>query len=165
MTHAFESQRLGGPAVHLAETVFFGRRQSHVFSAVKGRERAVGKMTMAVVHRVPTSVRRNEQGVLPRTVEKRGKGVCFVVIVKSGNDVVPESAVSLKGSDVEEGVDVRGAVPENLRHELPPRPPAQICAVLLAQPLDAVQITEIAGRKHAAAVGDDIDIPARCSGD
>src|SRR4029077_13953009 len=64
MTHAFESQRLGGPAVHLAETVFFGRRQSHVFSAVKDRERAVGKMTMAVVHRVATSVRRNEQGVL-----------------------------------------------------------------------------------------------------
>src|SRR6476646_11257398 len=75
VTHALESQRLGSPAVHLAEAVFFGRRQSHVFAAVEGRERAVGKMTMAVMHRVATSVRRNEQSVLPRTVEKGGKGV------------------------------------------------------------------------------------------
>src|SRR6478672_3759436 len=122
-------------------------------------------MTMTVMHGADTSVRCTRQGVLTRTGEMGGKGVCSVVIVKAGIDVGPESAVALKGSDVEEGVDVRGAVPENLRHKLPPRPSAHVCAVLLAQPFDAVQIAEIAGRKHAAAVGDDIDIPARCSCD
>ena len=52
--------------------------------------------------------------------------------------------------------DVGGLMPEKLRHQLAPWPPAQISAVLLAQPFHAMQMTEIAGGEQAAAVGDDI---------
>src|SRR5215813_7890557 len=76
MAHSPETKRLGGPAVHLAEAIFLGRRQRHVLAAIECRELAGSKMTMAVVDRVAASVSGDDQSVLPRAVEKRGQCVC-----------------------------------------------------------------------------------------
>ncbi len=117
------------------------------------------------MHVVAATVRRHDQRIVPGTVKKRGQRVSLVVVVETCDDVGTKTAIALEGIDVQKDPDVSGLMPENLRHQLAPWPPAQISAVLLAQPFHAMQMTEIAGREHAAAVGDDIDIATCCASD
>src|SRR5512139_1426724 len=49
---------------------------------------------------------------------------------------------------------------KKFRHQLAPRSTPKIGAVLLAQPLGAVQMTKIARREHASAVGYDVYVTA-----
>lgn len=49
---------------------------------------------------------------------------------------------------------------KKFRHQLAPRSAPKIGAVLLAQPLGAVQMTKIARREHASAVGYDVYVTA-----
>ena len=57
------------------------------------------------------------------------------------DDVGTKAAIALEGIDVQKDADVGGLMPEKLRHQLAPWPPAQISAVLLAQPFHAMQMT------------------------
>src|SRR5215467_5576480 len=165
MAHSPETKRLGGPAVHLAEAIFLGRRQRHVLAAIECRELAGSKMTMAVVDRVAASVSGDDQSVLPRAVEKRGQCVCFVVIVETRDNVRPKPAIALERFDIKKGADVRCAVSKDFRDKLAPRPAAYVRAILFTQPFRSTQMTKVAGGKHAAAVGDNVGVSARDSGD
>ena len=129
-----EAQRHRHHLVGIAQTVDRPPRKRTLFAAVDRGYRPVGKVPVAVVDRIPASVRGDNERSVPLCKKQRRQGMSFVVVVEVKMGVVTEAAGSLEFVDFEDVVNLGGFVAQNLINHGAARTLLQILAGFLANP-------------------------------
>src|SRR6266446_10300747 len=84
-----------GSRIGLTETIDRRRRRQALVSAIDRLDCAIGKMTVAVIHRVAAAIGGHKQGIIPFGVEERRQCVCEMVVIEMDDSIVAQPAIAL----------------------------------------------------------------------